>query len=100
MPNTTPAAPAAATLPPCVCGRPRGAGGRLPTCLVCLRAEVDRDRAERAARMQRSTKPTRQQAPATRCCRSCGISKPLADFAPQGRRRRRDCRRCLEARSA
>jgi hypothetical protein len=42
--------------------------------------DVDRDRAERAARMQRSTKPTGRQAPAVRCCGSCGISKPLAHF--------------------
>jgi hypothetical protein len=48
-----------ASSPACACGRPRACGGRLSRCLQCLRADVDRDSRERAAR-RHSEKPRRQ----------------------------------------
>ena len=41
-----------------VCGgKPRGAGGRLTRCLACLKADVDRERQHREARVRENCSP-------------------------------------------
>jgi hypothetical protein len=40
-----------------VCGvKPRGAGGKLTRCLACLKADVDRERRHREAKVREKSK--------------------------------------------
>jgi len=41
--------------------KPPGAGGRLTRCLDCLKADVDRERQRREAKVREKTKTTREQ---------------------------------------
>jgi hypothetical protein len=80
---------------------PRAAGGKLTRCLQCLRRDVDVERQQREARKARAEQEAKAKAPsATKACRSCKITKPLASFgkhrlAKDGHRH--DCRVCVRA---
>lgn len=80
------------------CGtRPRAAGGRIPTCLPCLklRAETDRVQRERIAAAYAARKAAELP---TKKCRACKTEKPVDSFATNRNARdgfRRDCKSCV-----
>lgn len=89
MPAATPAAINLCT----TCGEcPRL--GSLSRCIVCLRADAERDRRDREAAQARS------RPDAVKRCRTCRRDKPASSFAVHRRAhdgRRRDCRSCVTA---
>ena len=65
--------------------KPRAAGGKMTSCLDCLRADVDVERQQREVLEAKVKEKGKSKAPATtKTCRSCKSPKALSKFAKHG----------------